>query len=522
MNMKRFFYLILSFCIFLIASCSDDEGNSPEEVKAVNIYLTDCPFEADEVNVEILGVTIEDMDGFEIELNTNVGIYNLLNFQDGVDTLLASGNVDVEDIDNIYFEIGDQNSIVVDGVTFPLELQGDNIVKVKIDLSNVSSIEDLLVDFFACTSIIQKQGGYFLKPVIKYKGKKGEDYDDLIEDLLEDFEECYDLVYPLGLIDTTGAIVQVETDDALVEALVSGAIVNIAYPFDLIDENGVVSTIGSEDDLEDLEDCDEDNENDNDEEEEDILEFLEELEDCYSLVYPVGLVSISGDIFTANDENELSSIIDVEEISSLVFPISVANTNGELFVLNELKDEDDLDDCDDDDDDEIEDFEEFAIEVIECYEFIFPISFVDIDGNQIEVLDSNEYLLALENNEIADYIYPFDVIKQNGTQFTLNQTNQLNALNDCEEDDDDDDDDDNDDLEDLLEELEDCYDLIYPIVFSGENGISYTANNEDELEDLLDDEDLTDIIYPISVLDSDGNTLNAENEEEALALLDNC
>jgi len=194
--------------------------------------MTDCPFEAEEVNVEILKVIVEDEDGNSEELTTNAGIYNLLEFTDGVDTLLAFGNLSLDDVKHIYFELGDQNTIVVDGQSFPLQLKDDNTVKVKVNLNKLDD-EDYLVDFFACTSIIKNNDGYFLKPVIKFKGKKlkdDEDYDEILEDILEDLEECYALVYPVSLIDEEAEVYTANNKEELILIVTENDIEDVVYP----------------------------------------------------------------------------------------------------------------------------------------------------------------------------------------------------------------------------------------------------------------------------------------------------
>ena len=132
--------------VFIFQSCANDDVATMEEAvqQPFELYLTDCPYEADEVNVEIISVILEDNAGEQVNLNTNVGIYNLLDFTDGIDTLLAFGNIELEDINNIFIELGSQNSIVVDGETFPLQIEGDHTVDINVDIDNIEYNEFLV------------------------------------------------------------------------------------------------------------------------------------------------------------------------------------------------------------------------------------------------------------------------------------------------------------------------------------------------------------------------------------------
>ena len=83
----KFTYLFIISLGLLFFACS--ETNETEN--NFNLYLTDCAFEADEINVDIIGVEIAGQDiGNPIEIEANTGIYNLLDFQNGVTTTLAT------------------------------------------------------------------------------------------------------------------------------------------------------------------------------------------------------------------------------------------------------------------------------------------------------------------------------------------------------------------------------------------------------------------------------------------------
>jgi hypothetical protein len=62
------------------------------------------------------------------------GVYDLLTLRNGADTLLAGGNVHKGSMQRIRITVGTQNSLVKDGVTYPLKSvagQSKIIVRVR-------------------------------------------------------------------------------------------------------------------------------------------------------------------------------------------------------------------------------------------------------------------------------------------------------------------------------------------------------------------------------------------------------
>jgi hypothetical protein len=59
-------------------------------------------------------------DGKAIALNVKSGIYNLLNFSNGLDTLIAIGTLNIATVQQIRLILGLNNSVVVNNVSHPL------------------------------------------------------------------------------------------------------------------------------------------------------------------------------------------------------------------------------------------------------------------------------------------------------------------------------------------------------------------------------------------------------------------
>ena len=160
-------FLVLGIMIF--NSCTKNN-----ESTTVHIRLTDNPYNAEEVNVDIKEVRVkfrDDTTGW-MTFDTHAGIYNLLALQNGVDTLLSVGTIPSNVVKEIRFILGSENSIKISGVVYPLTIPSgsESGLKIKVDKKLNGSLDSLLIDFDAALSIFQEgTGDYHLKPVLKLK-----------------------------------------------------------------------------------------------------------------------------------------------------------------------------------------------------------------------------------------------------------------------------------------------------------------------------------------------------------------
>ncbi|MEO6134884.1 MAG: DUF4382 domain-containing protein [Ginsengibacter sp.] len=164
--------VVLSGTLFLTA-CKKD--NNEKNSTTVNVRLTDQPADYAEVNVDIKEIRVKftdesSDDGWQT-LPTHAGIYNLLDYQNGKDTLLATGIVIANSIQQIRFILGSDNSIKVGTQVYPLTIPSgaESGLKLMINKKLSQSQENLIVDFDALLSIKQENGSYKLRPVLKLK-----------------------------------------------------------------------------------------------------------------------------------------------------------------------------------------------------------------------------------------------------------------------------------------------------------------------------------------------------------------
>ncbi|HKC35061.1 MAG TPA: DUF4382 domain-containing protein [Chitinophagaceae bacterium] len=171
--------LLLSISFFAIlifsgAHCKKDAGMS-----RLTVYLTDAPVDYDAVNIEVVGI--------QVKANTDPGeggwqtmpmaispvTYNVLEFTNGMEALLSTFELPAGKISQLRLILGDNNSIVVNGVTEPLPLEvpsgEESGLKFNIHADLIAGIDyKLWIDFDAKGSIVDNgAGSYILKPLIR-------------------------------------------------------------------------------------------------------------------------------------------------------------------------------------------------------------------------------------------------------------------------------------------------------------------------------------------------------------------
>lgn len=166
---------ITALLVLLLLGCKKENSTTAGKQK-VSIYLTDNPVNFQAVNVDIQKVEVKievDSAGIEREfwesLSIRPGIYNLLNFRNGVDTLMAQGFITTGEIKKIRITLGKQNSVVIDSVSYPLTLKKPDVI---IDIDDIKQINPaefkINIDFDASGSIIRLNNNQFeLVPKIR-------------------------------------------------------------------------------------------------------------------------------------------------------------------------------------------------------------------------------------------------------------------------------------------------------------------------------------------------------------------
>lgn len=186
-NVFRFAAAAVLMTAILYSCQKDVTGNNatdPDKPHSVTIYLTDHQtpvFDSVFIDLQRLEVKLEDdslPNGGWVNLSINSGVYNILRFRNGLDTLFATGTIPTARIKKIRLTLGTQNSVMKNGQRSPLQVKNeDREVIVNLDESNfdITNSGQVLfwIDFDAGNSIqIDNSGsgnnnGYRLKSHIK-------------------------------------------------------------------------------------------------------------------------------------------------------------------------------------------------------------------------------------------------------------------------------------------------------------------------------------------------------------------
>ena len=180
----------------ILFSCAKETSSAQQ----ISVFLTDGPASYDAVNVEILAVEVkvdssaghesddhrgdndDDRDdhlrshdefGSWTSLPFTPQVFNLLDLSNGVDALLGTTTVGGT-VRKIRLTLGTNNTIVKDAVTYPLSLINptQNFLYIKLNArhrqrNGNNSGQSVWVDFDVARSIVENNGQFYLKPVLR-------------------------------------------------------------------------------------------------------------------------------------------------------------------------------------------------------------------------------------------------------------------------------------------------------------------------------------------------------------------
>ena len=185
----RFTLITIVTAVVVFYSCQKDvsSGSSNtglDKPHTITVHLTDHPtpvFDSVFIDLRAMEVKLEDdtlPNGGWVSLNIRSGVYNILRFRNGLDTLFATGNLPNGRLKKIRLTLGTQNSVMKNGQSFPLHVKDeDREVVANLESSNfeITPGGQILfwIDFDAGNSIqVDNSGsgnnnGYRLKSHIK-------------------------------------------------------------------------------------------------------------------------------------------------------------------------------------------------------------------------------------------------------------------------------------------------------------------------------------------------------------------
>jgi len=341
---------------------------------------------------------------------------------------------------------------------------------------------------------------------------------------------CFVITYPFSLVDSSGTEYPINEIADLEDIEANETfIVDFVYPLDVTFEDGEEASVNSVEELAELfAEC----LPDGGWEEGDFPAYLINMDNsCYTLQYPLDLEDIDGETITVNDEAEFNAAL-AEEIYFFVFPVTLIDEEGNEVVT---EDNDDIFEalfaCNDFDggDSTIWDWET-GFEYIGCYMIELPLDVILEDGTTVTVNTHEELCELMLTGELAGYAYPLTLTDEEGNEVVVNSDEELEELlEDCWN------------FEPLDEGIttvilliagstegengEVCFEVEYPITIEYENQDDIEITSQEDMFEFL--EDIIDpsftVAYPIEVtLTADGTTVVLESFEDLLDVMADC
>ena len=137
-NIIRICVIALLVTSAVLFSCQKDVGTNGvmttdiSKPHAVTIYLTDHQtpvFDSVFIDIQRLEVKLEDdtlPNGGWVNLAIHPGVYNILRFRNGLDTLFATGTLPTARLQKIKLVLGTQNTAMKNGQSFPLRVKDED------------------------------------------------------------------------------------------------------------------------------------------------------------------------------------------------------------------------------------------------------------------------------------------------------------------------------------------------------------------------------------------------------------
>jgi hypothetical protein len=179
-------YFLKTYLLYLIApvilfNCNSDATSSG--TSGITVKMVDNPGDFDNVFVEVVDVMVkyqnssdenqDEESGWQSLELINSGVYDLLELTGGVELLLVD-NFDVPSgsLQQIRLILGDNNTIVIDGETYPLMTPSAQQSGLKVQINQELEPDfnyTFILDFDAHQSIVMagNSGNIILKPVLR-------------------------------------------------------------------------------------------------------------------------------------------------------------------------------------------------------------------------------------------------------------------------------------------------------------------------------------------------------------------
>lgn len=264
--------------------------------------------------------------------------------------------------------------------------------------------------------------------------------------LICEINSCYQLIYPVTLVDIEGTTYTVNNEDEFIELLSTVDFLAFQFPVNLAleGEDAILVATSSEELFDLLLDCQDEPWDGGGDVEIDSTFDIGGIA-CYDLIFPVTFSTVDGGELVIDNYEEFSAALLNGNIENFVYPISLANIEFDvpLTINNDEEFAEALEDCWEGEGGEGPIFNADLFLLIVgssvggeyCYDLTFPIEGIAVDSSIIIINNEEEAstFLGPEGNP-ANLIYPVDVVLvSDGETLTLNSIEELFALiEDCQ------------------------------------------------------------------------------------------
>ncbi len=171
--------LVATTVLLFFNACKKESGDIMKSPSKLKLYLTDAPgtFQAVWIDIQKVMVHVTGADSavesgwIEVPLR-HPGLYNLMKYRNGKDTLLATANIPSGRISQIRLSLGENNYVILkDGtkkmLTAPSGQQSGLKLNVHAEIKPGATCV-LVMDFDAARSVVMvEHEKYLLKPVVR-------------------------------------------------------------------------------------------------------------------------------------------------------------------------------------------------------------------------------------------------------------------------------------------------------------------------------------------------------------------
>ena len=168
--------ILISFLTITFLACNEDSNETIEQLEnpRITVKLVDAPGDFDSVFIDVVDLMVKygEDDGWQSLNPINTGVYDLLDLTGGVNILLVDDfQIPAGDLGQIRLVLGDDNTIVIDGETYPLMTPSAQQSGLKLQVNETLEqgfTYSFILDFDVDESIVVagNSGNIILKPVL--------------------------------------------------------------------------------------------------------------------------------------------------------------------------------------------------------------------------------------------------------------------------------------------------------------------------------------------------------------------